>query len=252
MKRIFWFFFLFPLFISSVVAQPGALLLGMLMDVPVAKTSTVGSVETKLRMYSEGGMIASISVGLTHRFTLGASYGGENIIGTGKIEMAPQPCVHVKYLLFEEQYLSPALVIGFDSQGYGGYDENLERYVIKSKGFYTVLSKNTSFLGGLGLHAGINFSLETKDGDKDPNIFIGCHKWLNPELVILSEYDTAINDNSDNAIGSGKGYWNAGVRWSFAQRFFVEFNWKNILENRNNMPGSSREIRMIYVAHFIG
>lgn len=252
MKKIFWFVFLFPLFVSSVAAQPGALLLGMLIDIPAAKTSAPGSVEAKLRMYSGGGMIASVSVGLTQRFTLGASYGGENIIGTGKIDMDPQPCVHVKYLLFEEQYLSPALVIGFDSQGYGGYDENLERYVVKSKGFYAVLSKNTSFLGGLGLHAGVNFSLETKDRDKDPNVFIGCHKWLNPELVILSEYDTAINDNSDNAIGSGKGYLNAGVRWSFAQRFFVEFNWKNILENRDNIPGSSREIRMIYVANFHG
>ena len=242
---------LFPLFITSVFAQPGSLLLGMLIDIPVAKTSTLGSVEAKLRMYSGGGMITSISVGLTQRFTLGASYGGENIIGTGKINMDPQPCVHVKYLLFEEQYLSPALVIGFNSQGYGGYDKELERYAIKSKGFFTVFSKNTSFLGGLGLHAGANYSLETKDGDKDPNFFVGCHKWLNPELVILAEYDTAINDNNDNAIGSGKGYLNAGVRWSFEQQFFVEFNWKNILENRENVPGSSREIRMIYVAHFM-
>jgi hypothetical protein len=222
----------------------------MLMDVPIAKTSMMGSVETGLRMYTGGGMIASLSVGLTERFTLGVSYGGENIIGTGPVNMNPQPCVQVKYLLFQEQNLSPALAIGFDSQGYGGYDKGLKRYAYKSKGFYTVLSKNTSFLGGLGLHIGANLSLENEDGDKDPNFFMGCHKWLNPELVLLGEYDTAINDNNDNAIGSGKGYLNAGVRWSFAQRFFIEFSWKNILENRENISGSSREIRLIYIAHF--
>ena len=250
MKKHFLFLLIFSLFISSAGAQPGALLLGMLMDVPVAITSEIGSVETGLRIYSGGGMIASLSVGLTARFTLGVSYGGENIIGTGKINMNPQPCVQVKYLLFEEQNLSPALVIGFDSQGYGGYDKSLKRYAIKSKGFYTVLSKNTSFLGGLGLHVGANYSLETEDGDKDPNFFVGCHKWINPELVLLGEYDMAINDNSDNAIGSGKGYLNAGVRWSFSRRFFIEFSWKNILENQDQIFGSSREIRMIYVAHF--
>jgi hypothetical protein len=250
MKKLLFSLLLFSLFISSAIAQPGALLLGTLMDVPVAKTSAVGSVETGLRLYSEGGMIASLSVGLTGRFTLGVSYGGENIIGIGKINMNPQPCVQVKYLLFEEQNLSPALVIGFDSQGYGGYNKGLKRYAIKSKGFYTVLSKNTSFLGGLGLHIGANFSLETDDGDRDANLFAGCHKWLNPELCLLGEYDAAINDNSDNAIGSGKGYLNAGVRWSFSQRFFIEFSWKNILENQDQVFGSSREIRMIYVAHF--
>jgi hypothetical protein len=250
MKKFFFSLSLYSLFMSTAFAQPGALLLGTLMDVPVAKTSAVGSVETGLRLYSGGGMIASLSVGLTGRFTLGVSYGGENIIGIGKINMNPQPCVQVKYLLFEEQNLSPALVIGFDSQGYGGYIKGLKRYAIKSKGFYTVLSKNTSFLGGLGLHICANISLETDDGDRDANFFAGCHKWLNPELCLLGEYDAAINDNSDNAIGSGKGYLNAGVRWSFSQRFFIEFSWKNILENQDQVFGSSREIRMIYVAHF--
>jgi hypothetical protein len=233
----------------AAYAQPGALYLGMLMDTPAAKTLSVGEIETELRMYSNGGLLTSILVGVSDRFSLGVSYGGENIIGTGKANMNPQPCVHVKLLLIEERNLFPAIMVGFHSQGYGAYQKELKRYTIKSKGVYAVASKNTSFLGGLGLHAGANWSLESDDGDSDPNFFAGCHKFINKDLVILAEYDTAINDNSDNAIGSGKGYLNAAVRWSFAQRLFVEFAWKNILENKENVPGSSREVKLVYLAY---
>lgn len=251
MNKLFWLsgaVFLFS--VLSAWAQPGALYLGMLMDVPVAKTLPAGGIETVLRMYPNGGLLTSLMVGIADRFSLGVSYGGENIIGTGKANMNPQPCVHVKYLVMEERFLSPALLIGFNSQGYGAYSKELDRYRMKSRGLYAVVSKNTSFLGGLGIHAGINYSLETKDGDSDPNLFAGCHKFINSDLVILCEYDTAINDNSDNAIGSGKGYLNAGVRWSFEQRLFLEFAWKNILENGDKIPGSSREVKLVYMTYF--
>ena len=141
-------------------------------------------------------------------------------------------------------------MVGFHSQGYGAYNKSLKRYAIKSRGIYAVASKNTSFLGGLGLHAGVNWSLETEDDDSDPNLFAGCHKYLGSDFVILGEYDTAINDNDNNAIGSGKGYLNLGVRWSFAQRLFFEFAWKNILENGSHSTGSSREVKLVYLTFF--
>jgi len=237
------------LFYVSAWGQPGSLTLDMLMDVPSAKALSSGDIETELRMYPNGGLLATILVGVSHYFSLGVSYGGENIIGTGDANMNPQPCVHVKFLLFEERFLFPAIMLGFNSQGYGAYLSSLKRYTIKSRGLYAVASKNTSFLGGLGIHAGVNWSLEREDGDSDLNIFAGCHKFIRNDIVILSEYDTAINDNSDNAIGSGKGYLNVGVRWSFAQRLFVEFALKNILEN-GRATGSVREVKLVYLTFF--
>lgn len=248
MRSIHVPFFVMVFLATGVRSQPGALDLGELLDTPVARTLAQGEFTGELRIFPNGGLATAVLIGMTDRFGVGVSYGGENIIGIGKPRMDPRPCVHVQYLIFEEQFLSPSVVIGFQSQGFGGYDKSLERFAVKSKGFYAVASKNTSFLGGLGLHAGANYSLEQEDGDKDINAFVGCHKWINPELVLLGEYDAAINDNSDNAIGSGKGYLNAGVRWSFVQRFFVEFSWKNILENRDNVPGSSREVKLIYLS----
>jgi hypothetical protein len=239
--------FLFLFFTTSIFCQPGSLIIGQLIDTPSAKTLFAGELLTELRMYPKGGLLTSLMVGLTDRFGMGVSYGGENIIGKGSVNMNPQPCVHLQYLVFDEQFLSPALVVGFHSQGYGGYEKDKKRYNVKSMGFYVVASKNTSFLGGIGLHGGVNWSPEVEDGDKDLNVFIGCHKWINQELVLLGEYNTAVNDNSNNALGSGRGYLNVGLRWSLFQRFFIEFSWKNILENRENEEGSSREVKLIYI-----
>ena len=233
---------------SCLLAQPGALRLGQLVDVPVAKTLFQGEMSAELRLYTKGGLLTSVMVGLTDRVGMGISFGGENIIGTGKPNMNPQPEAHIQYLLISEQNLSPGVMIGFNSQGYGGFSRVLDRYAIKSRGFYAVLSKNTSFLGGLGMHGGASWSPEQKD-DRDPDLFFGLHKWINPELVLLCDYDTAINDNGDKALGSGKGYLNAAIQWSFNQTLYIEFDWKNILENRDNLPGSNREIKMIYISH---
>jgi hypothetical protein len=219
------------------------------VDTPTAKTLLQGEMAAELRMYPNGGLLLSSLVGLTDRIGMGISYGGENIIGMGKANMNPQPAVHFNYLLFQELNLSPAVMIGFNSQGYGGYNKSLKRYAVKSRGAYAVVSKNTSFLGGLGMHAGVNWSLEQEDMDKDPNVFVGFHKWINPEMVVFCEYDTAINDNDDKSLGSGKGYFNAAVRWSMQQTLFVEFDWRNIFKNGVTVSGSSREIKLIYLTH---
>ncbi|MBN1782808.1 hypothetical protein JW948_16850 [bacterium] len=234
---------------AGLTAQPGSLRMGQLIDVPIAKTLFQGEMMAELRMYSRGGLLSSILVGLTDRIGMGVSYGGENIIGMGKVNMNPQPAVHVQYLVISEENLSPGVIVGFNSQGLGAYNKSLKRYAVKSRGLYAAASKNTSFLGGLGMHGGLNWSLENEDRDNDPNLFIGFHKWINPELCILADYDTAVNDNQDKALGSGKGYLNAAVQWSFNQTLYVEFDWKNILENGHHVPGSSREIKLIYITH---
>ncbi len=246
------FFFVWILAVSpgpSVHAQPGALHNRQLVDLPAAKLLSRGETEMDLRIFANGGLLAAISVGISERFNLGAGFGGENIIGAGRVCLFPQPSVHAEYLLFEEQFLSPALVLGFNSQGGGAWDKTLKRYAVKSRGLYAVTSKNTSLLGGIGLHAGINRSLEKEDGDKDPNVFLGIHKWINPDLLLLGEYDTAINDNSDNAVGSGKGYLNAGLRLSLLEKFWLELDWKNILKNGSHVEGSCREVKFIYFVH---
>lgn len=247
--RLITLFSLPKMSIAQVPAYPQP---PILINTPTAGALDRGSYSTELRMMPEGGVLAGVSIGLTNRFMLGVSYGGTHIIGQDSIEWNPQPGVQVKYRLIEETYKLPAVAIGFNSQGYHRYIKSLERYALKSSGFYAVASKNYQFLGNLGLHFGINYSLENKDGDDDPNLFAGIDKDINEEISLMVEYDTALNDNKkgDTAISRRRGYLNAALRWTFAQKFHIEFDMNNLLKNNQQVDHISREIKIVYIEYF--
>lgn len=220
------------------------------IDVPTAGTLARGSFNATIRAYPQGGLLGGIDVGITDRMMIGMAYGGTNLIGEGDINWNPQVGVNVRYRLFEEALSFPAFLIGYDSQGYGGYIDSTKRYAEKSRGLFLAVSKNYSFLGTLGVHGGLNYSFETGDKDRDVNLFVGFDKGINPELALVMEYDFALNDNDDKSIGSGKGYLNAGIKWIFAGQMNIEFLVRNILKNQHNLPAMSREIRISYTEVF--
>ena len=92
--------------------------------------------------------------------------------------------------------------------------------------------------------------LERDDGDKDLNGYVGVEKSINEELGLFVEYDLAMNDNTGRSIGDGKGYLNAGLKWSMQNKFYLEFIWKNVLENNKYNHQSGRVIRMSYIEYF--
>jgi hypothetical protein len=249
MKKIIAYFFIFST--VFVYAQDLSLVEPTsLIDTPTAGTLMRGSFQTEIRAYSNGGLLGSIDVGITDRLMLGLSYGATNLIGTGDVDGNPQPGVHLRYRMFEENLMMPALSIGYDSQGYGTYIDSTERYSEKSPGIFVSASKNFIFLGTFGLHGGVNYSLENKDGDKDLNLFCGFDKSINPELLLIAEYDFAMNDNNSKSLGAGNGYLNVGLKWIFAGKMNIDFLLKNLLKNKNNHPHMSREIRISYVEIF--
>ncbi len=221
-----------------------------LIDTPSAGTLARGSFRAELRAYPAGGLLGGIDVGITDRMMIGLSYGGTNLIGTGDIDWNPQVGVKLRYRLFEEGLSFPALLIGYDSQGYGAFIDSTNRYMEKSRGLFVCASKNYNFLGTLGLHGGLNYSFENGDDDEDVNLFLGIDKSLNPELALVLEYDFALNDNNDRSLGSGKGYLNAGLKWIFAGKLNIDFIVKNMIRNKNKMPAFTREIRISYVEIF--
>ncbi len=222
-----------------------------LIDTPTANFLSRKYFQLKLRVYQLGGMLGGLTVGLTNRLMFGVSYGGQNIIGQGKVSWNESPGVNLRYRLRFEDYRFPAVSLGFNSQGYGSYYSELKRYQIKSKGFYVVFSKNYFVLKDFGVHAGVNYSDENKGAEKDLNFFCGAHLMLDSELSLLWEYDFAINDNDDKSLGSGKGYMNAAVRWYFSRQLVFEFSVKNLLKNNRAIddepiPNLNRELKIIY------
>ena len=247
MKKTIIVIFLTVTFISA--QNPIAQSLSI-VDCPTAGTLARGSFMTSLHSYNDGGLLGIIQVGISDRIMFGISYGGTNIIGTGPVEWNPQVGVNGRYRAIDETEGLPAFSVGYDGQGRGIYSDSLNRYLEKSKGIYIAASKSFRFLGFLALHGGLNYSFEHEDGDKDIDGWFGIEKGLNDELSLYAEYDLAINDNSVKSIGKGKGYLNAGFKWSFQGKLQIDFVWKNILKNNTMRPYSSREIRLGYVEFF--
>jgi hypothetical protein len=222
-----------------------------LVDSPTAGLLAKWNYALDLRLSPQGGVLAKVSCGLLSRLTVGVSYGGLNVVGEGEVDWYPRIALQAKLRMMDESFILPALAVGFDSQGYGSFDEKTERYQIKSKGLYAVFSKSFWLLGPLGLHAGANFSFEDKDGDDDPSLFAGLDKDLIAGFVLLADYDLATNDDDkDGHFGTGNGYLNAGVRWTFADKLSLEFDLKNLVDNREGAPRVSREVRIVYWNHF--
>jgi hypothetical protein len=223
-----------------------------LIDSPTAGTLRRGSFDTELRAFSDGGMLGILQIGLTESWSVGIGYGGTNIISSSSPNWNPRLQFTTKFQILGETMSLPGIAIGYEDIGFGGWIDSLSRYQVKSKGFYAVGSK--AFRGSgftSALHAGVNYSRETDDGDEDINFFFGTDFRFNNNVGLVAEYDMALNDDREPySEGEGYGYVNAGVRWTVLERILMEFNLKDLTSNRRNSSSISRELRLIYVETF--
>lgn len=219
-----------------------------LIDIPTAGVLSKGFAGVSSDIMPFGVVIAKIEVGVFDGFNFGISYGGSNIIGTGSVSWYKLPAINIRARLIDESESFPAVTLGFDSQGKGIYDRNLERYQIKSPGFFATASKNFIFFGYLSVHGIVNFSLEREDGDKDLNLGIGVEKTIGEKVSLVAEYDFAVNDNNGSSLGKGNGYMNLGLRWSVGDGLTLGIDLRDLLHNRRILGNSAdRGIFVEYV-----
>ena len=229
-----------------------------LVSMPTAGTLPKGTFSFETLLMNKGGLLPSFSIGITDHFTFGVSFGIQEFIGTGTFKKNKSyPEVQIKYRIFEETETRPSILFGIDTQGKGKFlnDINYERYEQKAVGTYFVLSRNYEILGNFGFHIGINKNLfENNDGDDDINLFIGFDRELNRSFSLMAEYDFAINDNDfdDNEyiIRKGRGYLNAGIRWSATDNLMLEINVNDISKNNELYDSMHREVKIIYFESF--
>lgn len=226
-----------------------------LIDIPTAGIIERGDVKFNSSLFKNGGVTFGAGVGILPKFMFGIQYGGEKIIGSRTPDWDEYPGVFVKYRILDEAPKFPALSVGFDSRGFGCYTEEtqdstkVDRYEIKSKGFYAVLSQNYEFMGNLGVHAGVNYSIENKDNDDDINMFLGIDKSINPQIGIFLEYDFAFNDNDASGedehykFGEKNGYLNACFYFNVSEHLKLEINFRDILENQYDRPDRSLTLK---------
>lgn len=218
-----------------------------LIDVPTAGIIPHGGLALDLDFFQNGGLLTGLSVGLFNRLVLGISYGGANLIGTDAPVWNKSPGFAIKLRLVEESQFIPAIGLGFDSQGKEFYVDRLDRYAIKSMGFYAVASKNYEAWGDLSFHGGVNYSLERGDKDDDPNLFVGLNKSIGPVADVLAEYNLAWNDSNHDALGRGRGYLSFGVRTSLGGGLTIGLNLKDVLRNQQDVTIGNRTLKIEYI-----
>jgi hypothetical protein len=218
-----------------------------LIDMPVAGVLEKGFVAVAADIMRSGVLITFLDVGVFENVSFGISYGGSNIIGTGSIDWYKWPGINVRARILNETKTIPALTLGFDSQGKAEYFDDQNRYAIKSPGFFVAASKNFALWGFLALHATGNYSLENTDGDNFVNLLVGLEKTVGSQVSLILEYNFALNDNNGD-FGSGKGYLNAGLRWSVGSGFTMEIDVRDLLRNSSINPSSAdRALRIEYI-----
>jgi len=227
-----------------------------LIDCPSAGGPEYHSYDFELRTYADGGVLTGFTIGLFQRFSMGLFFGGTGIIGFGKPDWNPQPGVIAQYRFLNETTGLPALAIGFNNQGYGKWDDDAERYQFKAKGFYAVLGKNFVIgqLGEFGTHFGVNQNPVSGDDDRI-DFWTAADYHLTTQLTVILEYSAALNDcNRKFSYGEGRGYMNAGIRWTFAERLAIDLHFRDVLNNqKDGFRGGSeigREVRISYVESF--
>lgn len=219
-----------------------------LVDMNTAGILKKGMFAVSTEQLPEGVFILKMDVGIFDQFNFGISYGASNFVGKGEMKFYRYPGVNVRFRVFDEETSFPAITLGFDSQGKGKYVDSLRRFEIKSPGFFAVASKNFSFIGLLSLHGSLNYSLETTDEDKNLNIIIGVEKTIGNQVSVVAEYDFGLNDD-ENKIGRGRGYLNAGVRWSIGKGLTLGFDFRNLTNNRRSDAfGGDRAVRLEFAS----
>ena len=282
-KKILFLFLFILSFIFSQKEQPYPPL--DLVSIPTSGTLPKGSYTLETLLTNGGGVLPKLSIGITENLFIGLSFGIQNFISERQPTLnKPTPEIQIRYRLYDETQTFPAIVIGLDTQGRGRFLSelyigdihyyNFDRYEQKAVGAYLVGSKNWNLGGNLGIHIGINKNswetdpyseadqVNTVFKDSDLNFFFGVDKEINRSFSFLLEYDAAMNDNFKvdngfNLFGKGKGYLNAGLRWTIAENLMLEIDFKDISKNyisKENMDGekeySNRELKIIYFEKF--
>ena len=238
MKTLSILFILLIISISSFAFE-----LNTLIDTPTAGILQQGEAEITAKIYKDNGLLIGTKVGLFPRFMFGVNYGAEEIVGNADPKWHERVEFNAKIRLMDESNQLPAIALGYDSQGHGNYNDH--RYDIKSKGVYLTASKNFFLLGNLGIHGGINYSLETEDKDDEPNLFIGFDKTIGDMIVILAEYDSGWNDNETNLV-KGRGFFNASVDLHFTEALVLKVSFYDLMLNLEDTQGCDRSITLIY------
>jgi len=197
-------------------------------------------------MGPDNSILFDVEVGFHDRLMAGISFGMQNLIGRGDVELNDLPGFKLRLRLLEETERRPALALGIDTQGEGRYFDDLERYERKSKGLYGILSKNYHLIRDFSLHGGANYTWEGQD-ETGVYIFGGFVFDFFTGFGVLLDYNISLDDDE---FTKGYGYLDAGLKFDYRDNLRFKFLFKDLLGNYELENGVARFLEIFYISHF--
>ena len=206
------------------------------IDQPYLGTPYHGEFGIELRFGPGGEILGYFDVGVWDRVQFGVSYGASNLIGAGDPQFYDIPGVQLRVVAIEQGYVMPHVILGFDNQGYGSYDD--VRYDIMSKGLYCQIGRIFSAPGFECVPSmGFNYCLEA-EGRFD--MFFGVKAFFGTNAAFAVDYSPNLDDDRDQ----NKGYLNTSLQFIFYEELFFEFAVRDLLDNSLDSLQFNRMIRM--------
>ena len=154
------------------------------------------------------------------------------LLGTGDVEIYEKTGLSLRLKVADEGSL-PSLLLGFDNQGYGTWDKELQRYSRKSKGFYLTMTRSWygAFGSDLATSLGVNYSLEGED-EQSADAFFGLEQNFDESVSFLAEYSLGLDDREqDELYGEGNGWLDLALSWRISDSFSFKFILSDLLKN---------------------
>ncbi len=222
-----------------------------MVDSPTAGLLGHGEYYIQGRIGPESSILLGLRVGIRNRVHLGVSFGMQEVFSYESIKVNDQVGFQFRLRLIQEEN-HPALALGFNSQGTGPYYGDEERYERKSKGFYAVLSRNWKIpVGYLSVHGGLNYTLETRDDDKGPNVFAAIDWNLIHGLELILDFDGALDDNTDiDSFGGGGIFLDGAIRVTYGENLAMMLIFRDLTRNFRPQRRVGREFEIAFVDFF--
>ena len=208
-----------------------------LVDTPTYSLLDYGSYDIQFRVFTNGGVVTKLNVGIFKVLNLGVAWELGSLIGVDDVTVAI-PTLQVKFGIYSGSETLPGLAVGYDGQGFF-YDPDDADFVQKGKGVYFVAGKEL-FFPTLNFNAGINMN-----DFKEPGLlgFVGVsYEIIEESLMAMLEYDN---------LGDGKNArLNVGFRLWITENFDIDFILRNCTTSDKDRFGCERILKISYQSRF--
>ncbi|MBC8204474.1 hypothetical protein ISS30_11505 [bacterium] len=222
-----------------------------LVTQPAARKLIPDQVEIWMNFYHSGGVMGSVKYSISDRIAVGVSYGGLHILDNVGTDWNNMAGFYAEYTLCHAFKYWPLVALGAETQGWGSFKRNIlsgeNRYFIKAPGIYLVAGRSLNICRSacFTVQGGVSYNVFENDDDSSPNLFFGFEKTIIDIFSFAVEYDLALNDNSDKALGKGKGYLNTAFRLHMNDRLDFEFLVLDIMVNNSDARNETKMFRIV-------